>query len=63
MSMEKAIAAGKERRKPYTGSRAIDASCRCHGGCDWCLSRRMYRHWKRQQAAKERERIYEDETI
>ena len=63
MSMDKAIAAGKEHRKPYTGSRAIDASCRCHGGCDWCRGNRTYQHIRARRAAADRERIYYNETI
>lgn len=43
MSFDKAIEHNKEHRKPYRGSKAIDASCRCHGGCTYCLSNRMYR--------------------
>ena len=31
----KAIASGKEKRKPYTGAKAIDRTCRNHGGCAW----------------------------
>lgn len=34
------------RRRPkkprsYRGSRAVDASCRNHGGCPWCESNRL----------------------
>ena len=36
MSLDKAIEHGKERRKPYRGSKAIDPTCRNHGGCVWC---------------------------
>ena len=36
MSLDKAIEHGNERRKPYRGSKAIDPSCRNHGGCPWC---------------------------
>ena len=43
MSFDKAIEHNKEHRKPYRGSKAIDASCRCHGSCMYCLSNRMYR--------------------
>lgn len=32
MSLDKAIEHHKEYRKPYYGSKAIDPSCRCHGG-------------------------------
>lgn len=43
MSFDKAIEHNKEHRKPYRGSKAIYGSCRCHGGCPYCLSNRMYR--------------------
>ena len=46
MSLDKAIKHHKEHRKPYYGSKAIDLSCRCHGGCDWCLENRMYKYKK-----------------
>ena len=36
MAPDKAIKYGKEHRKPYRGSKAIDGSCRNHGGCPWC---------------------------
>jgi len=26
----------RTKRKPYTGSKAVDASCRSHGSCPWC---------------------------
>ena len=32
----------KERRKPYKGGKAVDPSCRNHGGCYWCLGNRMH---------------------
>lgn len=40
MSLEKAIAHGKEHRKPYRGSKAFDCSCRNHGSCSYCESNR-----------------------
>ena len=43
MSLDKAIAHGKERRKPYIGSKAFDPSCRNHGGCPWCEENRKFR--------------------
>lgn len=51
MSLDKAIAHGKEHRKPYYGSEAIDKSCRCHGGgikwqCKYCLGNRQYKYIK-----------------
>ena len=43
MSLDKAIDHGKEHRKPYRGSKAIDPSCRNHGGCPWCEENRKFR--------------------
>ena len=40
MSLEKAIAHGKEHRKPYRGSKAFDCSCRNHGSCGYCENNR-----------------------
>lgn len=36
MSLDKAIEHGREHRKPYRGSKAIDPMCRNHCGCDAC---------------------------
>jgi hypothetical protein len=36
MSLEKAIAHGKEKRKAYRGSKRFDCSCRNHGSCGYC---------------------------
>ena len=43
MSMDKAIAYGKEHRKPYRGSKAIDHTCRNHGTCPWCVENRKHK--------------------
>ena len=43
MSLDKSIAHGKEKRKPYMGSKAIDPSCRNHGGCPWCEENRKHK--------------------
>ena len=40
MSLDKSIGK-REWRKPYTGSKAIDRTCRNHGGCDWCKFNRL----------------------
>ena len=48
MSLDKAIAHGKEHRKPFRGAKAIDKSCRNHGGCDWCREGRLHKHKKRE---------------
>ena len=53
MSLDKAIAHGKEKRKPYRGAKAIDIHCRNHGGarhqweCAWCKGNRIYKNKKR----------------
>jgi hypothetical protein len=40
MSLEKSIESGKEHRKRYYKSKAIDGSCRNHGSCPWCKNSR-----------------------
>jgi len=49
MSLDKAIKHGKEHRKPYTGSKAIDHTCRNYGGCPWCEENRKYKTIKKIQ--------------
>lgn len=36
MSLDRAIASGKERRKAYRRSKSFDAACRNHGSCPYC---------------------------
>ena len=43
MSLDKAIEHGKERRKPYYGSKAFDYTCRNHGSCQWCVENRKHK--------------------
>ena len=43
MSLDKAIEHGKEKRKPYRGSKAIDCTCRNHGSCPWCKENRKHK--------------------
>lgn len=43
MALDKAIEHGKEHRKPYRGSKAIDPTCRNHGGCPWCEENRKHK--------------------
>lgn len=54
MSLDKAIEHGKEKRKPYRGAKAIDATCRNHGGCKWCEENRTHGN-KRREPQKEEE--------
>ena len=41
MTLDKSIKHGKEKRKPYYDSRAIDASCRNNGSCPHCQKNRV----------------------
>ena len=47
MSLDKAIASGKERRKPYRKSKRFDKTCRNHGGCPYCEGNRKHATEKR----------------
>jgi hypothetical protein len=47
MSMDKAISSGKEKRKPYYGSKRFDRSCRNHKGCPYCENNRLHSSKKR----------------
>ena len=42
LSLDKSILHNKEHRRPYYGSKAIDKSCRNHGGCGVCEGNRQY---------------------
>ena len=53
MSLNKAIIYGKEKRKPYTGAKAVDCSCINHGSCDWCKENRLYQRLKVDEATKQ----------
>lgn len=55
----------KTVKHPYTGSKAIDRSCRCHGSCDWCRDNRQYQSNKKLQEMKQKldEFLEEDEEI
>ena len=56
MSLDKAIKHGKEHRKPYTGSKAIDGTCRNHGGCPWCEENRKHKFRDKRPKEKQRRR-------
>ena len=43
LSLDKAIKYGKEKRKQYRGSKAIDSTCRNHGGCPYCEQNRRHK--------------------
>ena len=50
MSLDKAIESGKEKRKPYRGSKRFDATCRNGGDCPYCKNGRLHKNKKREQA-------------
>ena len=52
MALDKAIEHGKERRKPYRGSKAIDYTCRNHGTCEWCKENRKHKFRDRKPPEK-----------
>lgn len=60
MSLDKAIRYGKEHRRPYTGSKAIDGTCRNHGGCPWCEENRRHRFRDRHPAEEEDWEVTDD---
>ena len=43
MSLDQAIKHGKEHRKPYRRSKAIDKTCRNHGSCPYCEQNRKHK--------------------
>ncbi len=61
MSMEKAIEHGKEHRKPYTGSKSIDKTCRNHGGCSWCEENRKHKYIVKKEKTNSRLKIWFEE--
>ena len=58
MPLDKAIEHGKEKRKRYYGSKAIDCTCRNHGSCEWCKENRLYKNSKRMDAMSEKIKEY-----
>jgi hypothetical protein len=43
----------KDRRQPYRGSKAMDASCRNHGSCPYCENNRKHADERRELEARE----------
>ena len=52
--LDKAIKHGKEHRKLYRGSKAIDRTCRNHGGCPWCEENRKHKYIKNEEKTLDR---------
>lgn len=49
----KAIEHGKEHRRQYRGSKAIDRTCRNHGSCEYCRENRAWRFRDKNYTRKE----------
>lgn len=62
MSLDKAIKHGKEKRKPYTGSKVIDGSCRNHGSCPYCMENRLHKFRDKHPVEKDDE-VEDDESF
>lgn len=54
LGLDKAIQHGKERRRPYTGAKAVDRTCRNHGSCEWCRANREYANRKKAERMERR---------
>lgn len=48
----------RTRKRPYTGAKAIDRTCRCHGSCGWCNNNRLRADRLRRFAADDQIREY-----
>ena len=58
--LDKAIEHGKEHRKQYRGSKAVDKTCRNHGSDDWEKDNRLYRANRLEEKAKQDYEYVED---
>lgn len=38
----------RTKKRPYRKSRAVDPSCRSHGGCPYCAQNRSHKHRKQE---------------
>jgi hypothetical protein len=63
MSLDKAITSGKEKRKHYRKSQAVDRSCRNHGGCPYCDRNRFYNTRKALEKAQYEYHLYRTEGL
>ena len=60
MTLDKAIKYGKEKRRPYTGAKAIDCTCRNHGTCEWCKQNRLIQALRELEATEDELREYKE---
>lgn len=58
MSFDKHYPNRKDHRRPYRGAASFDGSCRPHGGCPYCETRRRIRSLR--LAQRERDELRHD---
>lgn len=56
MSLDKAIARGKEKRRPYYRAGRHDRTCRPGGSCPWCRENRTIQERRARTAAEDQQR-------
>lgn len=55
MALDKSIANGREKRRPYRGAKAISSHCRNSSGlCEYCISNRKWFDKKHRTIASEK---------
>jgi len=59
MSLDKAIAHGKEFRKPYRRGKRYSSNCRNHGSCSHCEGNRLIQTRKLVQKAESELKDYD----
>lgn len=60
MAMDKRIEHGKEHRKQYHGAKAVDKTCRNHGGCPYCESNCFHKIRKQEPIIEEIDDCHEE---
>lgn len=63
MSLDKAIQHKKEKRKQYSGAKAVDPCCRNHGSCPYCTQTRLHNRKKAELSAEEKINSYKKEIF
>lgn len=53
----------EKNRQLYTGGKAIDRTCRNHGGCDWCRENRLHSSKVQQEIADAKLKEYQSMKI
>jgi hypothetical protein len=63
MGLYKAIQYGKEHRKPYLRSKAVDYTCRNHGRCSYCREGRLFQRNREEQMAMDKLRDFKNSPV